>query len=114
MKGNIDMILHYSTFRYTTIPLGIIFYVPGEDIQTFTYTDNFSPIKEIDDEIDLKLVRCLLLGIKEDVEVQKDFSIREFTRYYVNEFRFDDERTVETEDIDETIRQLKSSILTQK
>lgn len=108
------MILHYSTFRYTTIPLGIIFYAPEGDMQTFTYVDNLSPIEEVDDEIDLKLVRCLLLGIKEDIEAQKDFSIREFTRYYVNEFRFDDERTIETEDMEETVKQLRDSILTHK
>ncbi len=107
------MILHYSTFRYTAIPLGIIFYAPGEGIQTFTYVDDLSPIAEIDDEIDLKLVRCLLLGIKEDIEAQKDFSIREFTRYYVNEFRFDNEQTVETENVAATIKQLRDSILIQ-
>ena len=105
------MILQYSTFNYSTIPLGIIFYTPEKDIQTFIYVDDLSPIAEIDDEINLELVRCLLLGIKEDIESQQNFSIREFTKYYVNDFRFDDEQTVQTDDITQTVEDLKKSIL---
>lgn len=108
------MLLFYSTFKYATIPLGIIFHSPEAGMQTFIYAEDLSRIAELDDEINLKLVRCLLLGIKEDIESQQNFSIQEFTKYYVNDFHFDDEQIVQTEDVDETIHQLRNSMLTQK
>lgn len=105
------MLLFYSTFKYATIPLGIIFHSPEAGVQTFIYVEDLSRMAKFDNEINLKLVHCLLLGIKEDIESQQNFSIREFTKYYVNEFRFDDEQTVKTDDITHTIEDLKKSIL---
>ena len=66
----------------------------------FRYISNFKRFQSFDDEADADFVKLYLAGIKQQVEenifnYNNPFSISEFTRIYVNEFRFSDVTSIE-------------------
>ena len=97
------MQLHYSIFKYKSVPLGIIFHEPFIDYRAFKYTNNISHISQLTTEFDLAVIEKLLAGIKEDVEQKDAFDIEEFTRFYLNDFYFEEMQIVCCDDIENMV-----------
>ena len=100
------MQLHYSIFKYKTIPLGIIFHEPFIDYRAFQYTHDISRLSQLATEFDLDIVEKLLEGIKEEVEHKDAFDIEEFIRFYINDFHFEEIQIVCCDNIENMIAYL--------
>lgn len=79
--------------------IGILFHNLTTGERNFRYISNFKRFQVFDDEADVNFVKLYLAGIKQQVEknifnYNDPFSIAEFIRIYVNEFRFSDITTI--------------------
>ena len=79
--------------------IGILFHNLTTGKRDFRYIFNFKRFQAFDDESDVDFVKAYLTGIKQQVEennfnYNKEFSISDFIKIYVNEFRFSDITTV--------------------
>lgn len=114
-----EKILKYSVLRYSPsllsgerINLGIVFSEETTGYHSFYYAQNLSRIKRFDDELDLSVLKELLMGIEEEVEgdwFDKEFSIDSFVKFYINDYRFDDPQAIIYQDLEETITSLKKA-----
>ena len=82
----------------------------------FRYISNFKRFQSFDDEADIDFVKLYLAGIKQQVEenlfnYKTDFSISNFTKIYVNEFRFSDVTTMEVEENEDYVEALTKMYL---
>ena len=80
--------------------IGILFHNLTTGERNFRYISNFKRFQAFDDEADVDFVKLYLAGIKQQVEenifnYNNPFSIAEFIRIYVNEFRFSDITSIE-------------------
>lgn len=75
--------------------IGMLFHNLTTDKREFRYISNFKRFQAFDDEADIDFVKLYLAGIKQQIETnifnyKDNFSIADFTKIYVNEFRFSD------------------------
>lgn len=110
--------LYYSILKYapiatrsTSIILGVLFHEPSFDHRDFRYIADFTKLKTMCPEIDVKMLEKLLVGIKEQVKTAESFDIEDFTRFYLNDFRFEDIEWEEYGDLDGTIERIVKSYL---
>ncbi len=83
--------------------IGMLFHNLTTGKREFRYISNFKRFQAFDDEADIEFVKLYLAGIKEQVEenifnCNSHFSISDFKKIYVNEFRFSEITTMEIED----------------
>ena len=115
-----DKFLKYAVLRYSPstvsgekINLGIIFYEEERNYREFRFSKNFSRLTKFDDEIDVKLVKKLMHGIKEEVEAEKYdyrvFDINKFIQYYINDFCFESVKTIKYDILEEMIERLNKT-----
>lgn len=84
--------------------IGMLFHNLTTGERSFRHISNFKRFQAFDDEADVDFVKLYLAGIKQQVEknifnYSNPFSVSEFIRIYVNEFRFSDVTAIEvTED----------------
>jgi hypothetical protein len=108
------MKLHYSILKYAPITssaspiiLGILFHEPSLDYREFRFTTDHSRLSKLTPAVDVEMVEKMLRGIREDIESErfdrKGFDIEEYTRFWINDFRFDGVETVECDVLSETI-----------
>lgn len=113
-------LLKYSVLRYSPstisgekINLGIIFYEEDINYREFRFSKNFSRLSKFDDEIDIKLVKKLMAGIKEEVEAEiydyKLFDIDKYIQYYINDFCFESTKTIKYDDLEDMIERLNKT-----
>ena len=77
----------------------------------FRPISNYKRFQAFDDEVDTGFVKMYLLGIKQQVEnnifnFDKHFSIQEFAKIYVNEFRFSNVMTIDVSDDEDYVDNL--------
>lgn len=108
--------LRYSVLRYSpskvageTINLGIIYVDEKNDLREFRHTKKLSRIKSFDDEVSLGTVKALLKGIEIDVNqslLNRQFSLDEYIKFYINNFFFDEPKLIYYENWDETVERI--------
>lgn len=91
--------------------IGMLFHNLTTGDRDFRYISNFKRFRAFDDEADVSFIKAYLLGIKTQVEnnilnYQDSFSIKEFTRVYVNEFKFTDITTIEIDEQEDYVDNL--------
>lgn len=68
----------------------------------FRYISNFSRFESFDDEVDITFVKLYLKGIQQQIQNsilnQYHFRIDEFTKIFVNDFRFTNTMKIEVEE----------------
>lgn len=88
--------------------IGMLFHNLTTGTREFRYISNFKRFQAFDDEADVDFVKLYLAGIKHQVEesifnYNKSFSIADFSKIYVNEFRFSDVTTMEVEETEDYV-----------
>lgn len=96
--------------------IGMLFHNLTTGKRDFRYISNFKRFQAFDDEADVDFVKAYLSGIKQQVEVNvfnynQEFSISNFARIYVNEFRFSDVTKVEVSENEDYVENLTKMYL---
>lgn len=96
--------------------IGMLFHNLTTGKRDFRYISNFKRFQAFDDEADVDFVKLYLAGIKQQVEknifnYNDKFSISDFTKIYVNEFRFSDATMMEIEDDEDYVDKLTKMYL---
>ena len=112
-----DKIIKYSVLRYSPSPvsgerinLGILFYDEDTGDKDFYFSHNFIRLKKFDDELDTRAVRDMLIGIRDDITESINgyqFSIEEFTRFYINDYKFGSIKSIAYKEWDSIVERLK-------
>lgn len=112
-----DKFLKYAVLQYAPISrkvekivLGVLFHEEEIDHREFRHIDDFSRLAQFDDALDLKMIEKLLRGIKDEVESDefkhKSFDIDEYTRFYINDYYFEDTKYVRYDTLDGMIEEI--------
>lgn len=96
MKNNIkfSVLSYYPNFlNNENINLGILFHNIETCKVEFIITKNWKRVISFDDEIDLEFTKAFLQGIKLECEnslfdMKEDFSLKEYIKFYINQFKF--------------------------
>ena len=96
--------------------IGILFHNLTTGKRDFRYISNFKRFQAFDDESDVDFVKAYLAGIKQQVEennfnYSREFSISDFIKIYVNEFRFSDITTIEVPENEDYVENLTKMYL---
>ncbi len=96
--------------------IGMLFHNLTTGKRDFRYISNFKRFQAFDDEADIDFIKLYLAGIKRQVEIsllnyQDNFSIANFTKIYVNEFRFSEVTTMVVEENDDYVENLTKMYL---
>ena len=91
--------------------IGMLFHNLTTGKRDFRYISNFRRFQSFDDEADVDFVKAYLAGIKQQVEndiisYDTGFSIANFARIYVNEFRFSDITTLQVSEDEDYVENL--------
>lgn len=120
MKNNIQFAVleYYTSFVHSEhLNIGILFYNESTKKTKLEITNNWTRVSNFDDQLDIEMFKILLSGIQEELEVynfsgDQDFSMSNFTQYYVNELKFSDISEVCIEDFDVFVNDTKRMYLT--
>lgn len=113
-------ILRYSVLRYSPskisgekINLGIAFSDERQGIHEFRHTNRFKRIAGFDDELNIDTIKQLLKGIKTDIDnsllTNGRFDLDEYIKFFINDFCFDEPKTIYYEDWDATVERINKS-----
>ena len=96
--------------------IGMLFHNLTTGKRDFRYISNFKRFQSFDDEADIDFVKLYLAGIKQQVEenifnYNDKFSISDFTKIYVNEFRFSNVTLMDVEDKEDYVDKLTKMYL---
>lgn len=115
--------IEYAALKYFNNPIseeclyiGMLFHNLSTGNREFRYISNFSRFQSFDDEADIDFVKAYLQGMKQQIEVNlfnynTPFSISDFAKIYVNEFRFSDVRMIEVDDDEDYVENLTKMYL---
>ena len=116
-----EKIIKYSVLKYcplnkysrfdaplTGVTLGIIFHEEKTGYREFRHTQDYAVLSKMEPDIDAIITEKLLTGIKAEVEkpVSHTFEIEEFTKFYLNDFRFTPPQKEKYDDLMGTIQQI--------
>lgn len=96
--------------------VGMLFHNLSTGRVDFKHISNFKRFQAFDDEADVTFVKHYLAGIKNQVEsnifnYQEAFSISEYSKVYVNEFRFSNVITINVEDNEDYVSNFSRTYL---
>lgn len=96
--------------------IGMLFYNLTTGKRDFRYISNFKRFQSFDDEADVDFVKLYLAGIKQQIEenifnYKSEFSIADYTKIYVNEFRFSNVTTMEVDEHEDYVENLTKMYL---
>lgn len=96
--------------------IGMLFHNLTTGKRDFRYISNFRRFQSFDDEADVDFVKLYLAGIKQQVEesifnYKSEFSIADYIKIFVNEFRFSNVTTMEVEDHEDYVESLTKMYL---
>jgi hypothetical protein len=90
-----------------SIVLGVLFHEKEQNFKTFMYREDLAPMHALAPFVYMDIIHKLLQGIKHDVESdvhsKKEFDIQEYTRFYLNSYRFTEIETIQYENLQQTI-----------
>ena len=111
----------FSVLRYQLITdefmnIGILFHNLDTDERRLETINRWKRLKGFDDELDIKLLKILIDGIKEEIQNtlfnnKVVFDIYEYHRRYINELRFTEVYEAETKDFNKYIEFAKKNFL---
>lgn len=88
-------VLHYypSFISEECITVGILFHNLDTDERFFEITKNWDRVRNFDDEVNIDFMKDYLIGIRDEVvkeldNFEKTFDMRDYCRFYVNEYKF--------------------------
>lgn len=99
------------------INLGILIHCTEENFIKFIHIDSkhYNRLRSFDDELDVDIVSRMLNMLSEDVEEQqlpflseKPFNMKEYIRYFTNEFRFSAIASADYESTEAAVEELKN------
>ncbi|MBX4271451.1 DUF3037 domain-containing protein [Clostridium estertheticum] len=118
MKVLFSVLSYYPSFiTDESINLGILFHNVDEDIRVFETTTNWNRIKHFDDEIDIEMLKDILIGIRTEVSQEnlfnykEKFSMEKYIKFYVNELKFPDITNATTNSFYDFIEETKKMFL---
>lgn len=82
------------------IALGILFYNMTEHLCVLKKVKNWKRVESFNDELDIEIVKLQLESIEEEVNdfaKEKNFDLKEYTKFYVNEIKFTEVFTADIE-----------------
>ena len=96
--------------------IGILFHNLTNGKRDFRHITNFKRLQSFDDEVDIDFIKAYLHGIKEQVEENlfnrnKFFSIKEFSRIYVNEMKFTKANIIQVNDNEDYVEKITKMYL---
>lgn len=96
--------------------IGMLFHNLTTGKRDFRYISNFRRFQAFDDEADITFIKAYLSGIKQQVEdnifnYNQAFSISDFARIYVNEFRFSSVTKMEVSEDEDYVNNLTKMYL---
>lgn len=99
---------YHSQVSNECLCLGVLFHNLNTDARDFVYISNFKRFQAFDDEADVNFVKLYLKSIKDDISndlfsENESFSITEYKKIFVNDFKFQKTVTIETNDYKTTI-----------
>ena len=89
--------IEYAVLKYypevleaRSLNVGLLFHNLDTDKREICVLNEWSRLKDFDDEIDLDFIRTYLKGMADQVEEvsMESFDLRKYIRHYVNELRF--------------------------
>lgn len=121
--GGIMHQIEYAALKYYNnviseecLYIGMLFHNLTTGAREFRHISNFRRFQSFDDEADINFVKLYLEGIKHQVEeslfnYNKPFSIADFSKIYVNEFRFSDAKVMEVAENEDYVGDLTKMYL---
>lgn len=96
--------------------IGMLFHNLTTGKRDFRYISNFKRFQAFDDEADVEFVKLYLSGIKQQIETtifnyNQVFSVTDFTKIYVNAFRFSPVAVMEVEEDEDYVENLTKMYL---
>ncbi|MEY8460671.1 DUF3037 domain-containing protein [Eggerthellaceae bacterium 24-137] len=85
------------------INVGILFHNIDRNERYFYVTKNWKRLEGFDDELDVEFMKEYLSGMRGEIEctlfnLEAQFSVRDYIRFYVNELRFGEVRSASVDD----------------
>lgn len=98
------------------ITVGVLFHNLDTNERQFEITTNWERVASFDDELNIDFMKDYLLGIREEVSndlINRNelFKMKEFTRFYVNEYKFSSIQSYLTDNKEEFIERTKKVFL---
>lgn len=110
--------IEYAALNYYPSPvsdeclcLGILFHNITTGEKHFEHISNFRRFHTFDDEADVEFVKAYLNGIKQEIDssifnYNSEFELRDYIRFYANEFKFSKVKLLNVEENDQYIDDL--------
>lgn len=118
MQVKFSILSYFPSFiTNESINVGILFHNIDNNIRVFETTTNWARIKAFDDELDIEYLKLILKGIENEVvnvdltNYKKEFNLKEYTHFYVNELKFSDVMISNTDNFKEFIKDTKKVFL---
>ncbi len=108
-----SVLCHYpAIMSKDCITLGIIFLNKTSETVCFYSTKNLKRVRSFNDELDIDLLKIQLEAIEDEVnniKVDNSFKLKDYTRFYVNEIKFESVQELEIQGefekfVEETIK----------
>lgn len=108
-----SVLCHYpAIMSKDCITLGIIFLNKTSETVCFYSTKNFKRVRSFNDELDIDFLKIQLEAIEDEVnsiKVDNSFKLKDYTRFYVNEIKFESVQELEIQGefekfVEETIK----------
>lgn len=119
--------IDFSVLRYypsfitgECINLGILIYCAEDNFIRFEHINHkhYGRLRSFDDELDINIVTQMLNIISEDIKnyslpliTKESFNLKEYIKYFTNEFRFSPTSSVDYESTDMAVEELKKICL---
>lgn len=102
---------YHSQVSNECLCLGVLFHNITTSERDFYYISNFKRFQAFDDEADVDFIKAYLKSIKEDISSslfsnKEDFSLNEYKKVFVNDFKFQRTITVESNNYKSTVNDI--------
>ena len=108
-----DKHLRYTIFQWKPLKsdapvyLGILFHAEKQNYLKFFFCKDVDAVSKLS-QIDKDIIMRLLTGMRDDIESKQgtQFTIEEYTQFFLNDFQFTDIQTIYCYDLKKDIAQI--------
>ncbi|TDT63441.1 DUF3037 domain-containing protein [Fonticella tunisiensis] len=118
MKVLFSVLSYYPSFiTNKSINVGILFHNIDNDVRILETTNNWARVRNFDDEVDIEYLKLILKGIKEEISnenlfnYKEKFNLKKYTHFFVNELKFSDIVSVNTDNFENFVSETKKIFL---